>query len=198
MMPAKAKIYIGLIVGLGFSLLTGCLVFQAQFPNLPRYYSYLLLAVLASTLKIRLPGITGTISANFLFIVIGISDFTMAETLTMGCTAILVQCVWRTKSRPRLVQVIFNVAALALSIGAAYQVAHFIVALARRESLSALLVQAACIYFVSNTMLISGVLCLMEGKPLKQVWQQCYFWTFPYYLVGSAIAGVVTVSSRAV
>jgi hypothetical protein len=197
-MPATAKLYIGSTIALGFALLASCIRFQAQFPDLPRYFSYLLLAVLASTLKVRLPGFTGTISVNFLFILIGIADFTFAETLTMGCAAIVMQCVWHSKRRPRLVQVAFNVAALALSIGVAYQVSHFAVALARTESLSALLVLAACIYFVSNTLLISCVLCLAEGKSLKKVWQQCYLWTFPYYLVGSAIAGLVTVSSRTI
>jgi len=96
------------------------------------------------------------------------------------------------------VQVTFNIAALILSIGVAYQVSHFVLALARTESLCTLLVLAACLYFASNTLLISGVLCLVEGKPLKKIWQQCYLWTFPYYLVGSAIAGLVGVSSRAV
>jgi hypothetical protein len=197
-MPTRAKTYIGLIVVLGFALLAGCLLFQAQFPDLPRYFAYLLLAAVASTLKLRLPGITGTISVNFLFILIGIADFTLAETLTMGCAAILVQCIWRTKSRPQVVQVVFNVSALAISIAAAYQVSHFALALARADSLSALLVLAACIFFMCNTLLISGVLCLVEGKPLKKIWQQCYLWSFPYYLVGSAIAGLVTVSSRAI
>jgi hypothetical protein len=197
-MPTTAKSYIGLIVVLGFALLAGCLVFQAQFPNLPRYFSYVALAVLASTMKVRLPGITGTISVNFLFILIGIADFSMAETMTMGCLAIAMQCVWRTKSRPKFIQVMFNVAALALSIGLAFQISHNALALARTESLSALLVLAACVFFVSNTLLISIVLCLTEGKPLKKIWQQCYLWSFPYYLVGSAIAGLVTVSSRAV
>jgi len=197
-MPKNAKIYITLIITLGFALLAGCLVFRAEFPDLPRYFSYLLLAVLASTMKVRLPGITGTISVNFLFILIGIADFTLVETMTMGCVAILIQCLWRAKSRPRFVQVMFNVAALALSIGAAYQVSHFTVALARADSLPALLVLAACLYFMSNTLLVSGVLCLLEGKPLKKIWQQCYLWSFPYYLVGSAIAGLVTVSSRTV
>ncbi len=197
-MATTAKIYIGSIVTLGFALLAGCLLFQAQFPDLPRYFAYLLLAVIASTLKVRLPGITGTISVNFLFILIGIADFTMAETLTMGCIAILMQCIWRTKTRARLIQVAFNVAALAISIGAAYQVSHFALALARADSLSALLVIAACVFFVSNTLLISGVLCLIEGKPLMKIWQQCYLWSFPYYLVGSAIAGLVAVSNRAI
>src|ERR1700726_1089220 len=109
-MPAKAKIYITLIVALGVPLLTGCMLFQAQFPERTRYLSYVLLAMLASTLKVRLPRITGTISVNFLFILIGIADFTMTETMTMGCAAIVIQCLWRAKRRPRLVQVVFNVA----------------------------------------------------------------------------------------
>src|SRR5947208_7120072 len=176
-MPKNAKLYIALIITLGLALLAGCLVFRAEFPDLPRYFSYLLLAVLASTMKVRLPGITGTMSVNFLFILIGIADFTMAETLTMGCLAILVQCIWRTRTRARVVQVAFNVAALAISIAAAYQVSHFVLALARAESLSALLVLAACVFFLSNTLLISGVLCLADGKPLKDIWQQCYLWS---------------------
>ena len=94
-MPNSATRYIAIITILGFSVLVGCLGFRAEFPDLPRYFSYLLLAVLASTLKVRLPLITGTISVNFLFILIGIADFTLAETITMGCAAILVQCEHR-------------------------------------------------------------------------------------------------------
>src|ERR1700726_3950774 len=92
-MPAKAKIYITLIVALGVPLLAGCMLFQAQFPERTRYLSYELLAMLASTLKVRLPHITGTISVNFLFILIGTADFTLAENLTMGCAAALFQSV---------------------------------------------------------------------------------------------------------
>src|SRR6266446_3948220 len=195
-MPNKATRYIALITILGFMVLVGCLVFRAEFPDLPRYFSYLFLAVLASTLKVRLPLITGTMSVNFLFILIGIADFTLAETITMGCAAILMQCVWQT--RPRLVQVMFNVAALALSIAVTYQVSHFVLALTRVDSVSVLLALAACLYFVSNTLLISGVLCLLDKKPLTTIWRQCYLWSFPYYLVGSVIAGLVTVSSRSV
>jgi hypothetical protein len=196
MLPSRARIFIALVVAAGFALLTGCLVFRSQFPDLPRYTSYLFLAAVASTLKVRLPGITGTMSVNFLFILIGIADFTMAQTLTMGCAAIVVQCLWRASRQPRPIQVAFNVAALAISIAAAYQVSHFVLMLARADSLSALLVMAACTFFLSNTLLVSGVLCLVEGQPLKRIWQHCYLWSFPYYLAGCAIAGLVTVSGR--
>ena len=40
-MPTTAKFYIGLIIALGFSLIAECLLFQAQFPDLPRYFSLL-------------------------------------------------------------------------------------------------------------------------------------------------------------
>lgn len=43
-----------------------------QSVNLPRFACYLLIAVLASSLKIRLPGIDGTMSVNFLFILLGV------------------------------------------------------------------------------------------------------------------------------
>ena len=32
---------------------------------------------------------------------------------------------------------------------------------------------------------------LTEGKSLKKIWVECYFWSFPYYLVGAAIAGMI-------
>src|SRR5436853_7161762 len=117
-MPKNAKIYIALIITLGLALLAGSLVFRAEFSDLPRYFSYLLLAVIASTLKVRLPGITGTMSVNFVCILIGTADFTLAETLTMGCLAILTQCLWRTKSTPRAVHVAFHLAAVSVSIRA--------------------------------------------------------------------------------
>jgi hypothetical protein len=125
-------------------------------------------------MKVRLPGIPGTMSVNFLFILIGIADFTMAEALTISCAAILVQCLWRTRTQPWPLQVAFNLAALAISIAAAYLVSHLALTLACADSLSALLGIAACTFFLSNTLLVSGVLCLVAGQPLKKIWQHVW------------------------
>ena len=73
-MPNKAKLYVACTAVAGLaSLAVG--LFQAAIPNLPRFFSYLLLALLAATLKIRLPGMTGPMSVSFLFILIGIADY---------------------------------------------------------------------------------------------------------------------------
>src|SRR4249920_593690 len=70
------------------------------------------------------PEITGTISVNFLFILIGIAELTFSETLVMGCSAILVQCLATKRRWPRPEQVAFNVSSAAVAIAAAYYVYH--------------------------------------------------------------------------
>jgi hypothetical protein len=40
------------------------------------------------------------------------------------------------------------------------------------------------------------VLALVDRKPLSSIWQRCYFWSLPYYLVGAAAAGLMTGISR--
>jgi hypothetical protein len=84
----------------------------------------------ASLFKVRLPGIQATMSANFLFILVGILDLSYPETLLMGCLGGLVQSLWQSKPRPNLVQRSFNFANLAIAITAAGVVFHSNLALA--------------------------------------------------------------------
>ncbi|MGZ4831121.1 MAG: hypothetical protein ACXV78_15890, partial [Candidatus Angelobacter sp.] len=73
--------------------------------DLPKFIAYLLTALLASRLKVELPEITGTISVNFLFILLGIAQLTFTETLILGCSAILAQCLLTRRRWPRIEQV---------------------------------------------------------------------------------------------
>src|SRR6202165_3021593 len=111
-MPTNAKLYINSTIVIGFSILAGCLLFERQFTDPLRYFGYLLLACLASTLKIKLPKIRGTMSINFLFILIGVAELTLTETVTLGCIAALIQCLWKPPKRPAIIQVLFNISAL--------------------------------------------------------------------------------------
>ncbi len=43
---------------------------------------------------------------------------------------------------------------------------------------------------------ISLVIALTEGKSSRRVWSECYFWSFPYYLVGAAAVGLVGLVNR--
>jgi diguanylate cyclase (GGDEF)-like protein/putative nucleotidyltransferase with HDIG domain len=155
---------------------------------------YLALAILASRLKVHLPGITGTMSVNFLFIILGTVDLTLPETLLIGCTGILVQCLHRDK--PKFVQVLFNISGSAVAIVAAFYAYHLSRALTHNASLQ--LFAAASTYFVANTAPVAIIISLTEKKAVNKVWSECYFWSFPYYLMGAGIAGLISFLNRTV
>src|SRR5713226_7579270 len=92
--PISARVYIASVIALGgLALLQGLLHWECQSPIL--FLVYFFIALLGSGLKVRLPGIFGTISANFLFILVGLVYLSLPETLLLGCGSTLVQCFWR-------------------------------------------------------------------------------------------------------
>src|SRR5262249_8501196 len=125
-----------------------------------KFFCYLIVASIASRLKVNLPGITGTMSVNFLFILLGVLELSFGQTLALGCSAILVQCMYR--DRPRPVQIIFNICATALAIGAAYTIYHLAIFHVRLNTPSLLLVITASTYFVCNTVPVATVIALTE------------------------------------
>lgn len=194
-MPAKAKFFIALAIIPGLTMLAlGVAHWESADPM--RFTLYLLLALIASTLKVRLPGVTGTLSLNFLFILIGVSQMSFSETLALGALATVTQCVWKNRTRPTIPQVLFNVAALTMAITSAHFMYHLPRIQQANSSITVLLALAACFFFLTNTVLVATVLSLVEAKPFARTWQQCYIWSFPYYLIGAGVAGLVTLSSR--
>jgi diguanylate cyclase (GGDEF)-like protein/putative nucleotidyltransferase with HDIG domain len=54
-----------------------------------------------------------------------------------------------------------------------------------------LLCLAASTYFIVNAGCVAVVISFSEGKPLRRILVDCYFWSFPYYLLGAGIAGAI-------
>jgi hypothetical protein len=194
-MPINAKLYIGTSVALGYALLAGTLIWFSQFPDGARYLACLSLACIASTMKVRLPGLHGTISVNFVFILMALTQFTLAETLTIAFAATVVQCLWRPKTRPKIVQVLFNSSTVLISTALAYAAER---AVPGQDHPFIALAPAATVFFVLNTGMVSLILALLAKSTLTAVWKQCHLWSFPYYLVGAAIAAAIEQSSLTV
>src|SRR5690242_6004409 len=164
--------------------------------NSLRFASFLAVALGASLFKVRLPGIQATMSANFLFILVGILDLSYQETLLMWCLGGLVQSLWQANPRPRLIQILFNFANLALSISLADAVFHSQLAYNLGLRWPLLLAAASTTYFAMNTMSVSGIIAMTERRNPLLVWIECYLWSFPYYLLGALIAGGVSIINR--
>src|SRR5262249_1419591 len=145
----------------------GVLVWKID--NGAKFVAYLLTAILASRLKVELPEITGTISVNFLFILIGIAELTFTETLILGCSAILVQCLLGKRRWPRLEQVLFNIASAAVAIWAAYFVFNGPLHTRLHSNSAFLLMLSAAIYFLFNTLPVATIISLTEQKSLQKI-----------------------------
>lgn len=91
-MSTRTKLFVGITVSLGMVVLCSAL-WHWQSADLTRFACYLAVAVLASSLKVQLPGIDGTMSVNFLFILLGVMELSLPETLVIGCMATLIQSI---------------------------------------------------------------------------------------------------------
>jgi hypothetical protein len=158
------------------------------------YFGTLTCALAASTVKVRLPGLTSNISLNFLFVLVSIAKFGFGETVLLAAGAATVQSLWG-KKRVQVVQVAFNLAVLAAASGVAYRLSHF-AALSPVVHGTIFMILVAGLYFVTNTLLVSGVLSLVQGKSLYGIWRQCYLWSFPYYVAGAVVAGLMLETAR--
>ena len=185
-MSKRATFFITTTATVGMLVLAHS-IWYWQSSDLTRFVCYLLIATLASGLKIQLPGIDGTMSVNFLFILLGVLEMSMSETLVIGCTASLAQCVWWARSKPDPAKLAFNVLSMmANAIAISYFAFHHLERVLG-GSTPLLLVITALIFFLANTLPVSIIISLTEGKSPRKVWSECYFWSFPYYLVGAAV-----------
>jgi diguanylate cyclase (GGDEF)-like protein/putative nucleotidyltransferase with HDIG domain len=196
-MSIRARLFIGATAALGMWALADAL-WHWQSVDLPRFTCYLLVAVLASSLKIQLPGIDGTMSVNFLFILLSVLELNLPETLILGCTATLAQCLYGTRQKLVPIKIIFNVfSMMANAIVLSYFAYHDLQRVLGAGTLP-LLVITALVFFVANTVPVAVIISVTEGKPAHKVWGECHFWSFPFYMVGAAVVFAVGFISKQV
>jgi len=194
-LPPKAHRYIALVALLG-AIMLGLNIARWNSPDLLKYAGFLLMAVFSAGMRIAVPGVTGTLSLTFLFVLFGLIELTGPETVVLGAVVTLVQCFWNQERRPRPAQVVFNVGAMVVAIAAtntAYQAPWLI---ARGVDPAIRLVVATCTLFLFNTAPVAMAIAFAEDSPVLPMWRECYFWAFPYYVGGAAIAQIASVANR--
>jgi|SRR5450631_169533 len=161
-----------------------------------KFACYLIAALLASSLKVSLPGIEGTLSVNFLFTLLGILELSLPETLVIGLASTLAQFYWKPARRVKLVQLVFNLSQVTVSSSVAYGAYKLVVVYVLHTPGPLALLVAAITHFACNTAAMSTIIGLTEDKPIARVWRASYLWSFPYYMVGAAAAGLVNFLNR--
>ena len=186
---AAPRLFIAVVVLCGTTILTYSL-WHGRSENPLKFFCYLVIALAASRLKVNLPGITGTMSVNFLFLLLGVLELSLPETMALACAAVVVQCL--DNERPNPIQVTFNVCSTALAIAVTFSAYRFFLRQSAVHNPSTSLFLAASVYFVANTLPVAAVISLTERRSLRKIWADCYFWSFPYYLVGAGVVGMIS------
>src|SRR5581483_6922233 len=93
-----------------------------------KFVCYLALAIAASFLRIKLPGVNGTLSVNFLFILLGVLELSFGETLLLGVAEVFVQSRWRSWKNLKPVHVIFNASQFSVGTAVAWSVYRLVTA----------------------------------------------------------------------
>jgi hypothetical protein len=189
-MAQKAKAYIAVIICSG-ALVLAFAAGSWSSTSLRQFLTFLGLAALSSTFKVRIPGIESTMSPNFVFLVLGMVFCSFSELIAMTLAAALVQSLWTAK-QPRLVQVAFSAAALVLSASVSYQASHLLLGQSALNSPVALVILAGGLYLSLNTALVSTVIGLVDGKPMAQILGICYQNMVPSFMGGIAFVGLMS------
>jgi diguanylate cyclase (GGDEF)-like protein/putative nucleotidyltransferase with HDIG domain len=162
-----------------------------------RFGAYLLIALLASGLKITLPGTDASMSVNFLFTLLGVLELSPAETMIIGCLPTFVQCIRQKNPGPgKATRVVFNVFSM---MAPAVWLCSWVYRNSQNilgHSLPLMLMVAASTFFIGNTLPIAAIISLSERRSFRQTWSECHFWSFAYYLAGAALVAVVHYLSR--
>src|SRR5579864_5073424 len=156
-----------------------------------KFVCYLVAALLASSLKVSLPGIEGTLSVNFLFTLLGILELGLPETLVIGLAATLAQFYWRPVGKLKPIQLVYNLSQVTVSSAVAYAAYKLTATYVLHGPGPLALLVAAVTHYGCNTGATATIIGLTEDRPIFKVWTDLYLWSFPYYMVGAATAGLV-------
>ena len=181
---------------MGLFVLLGVLGALQSLPNADgelnsRFICYLFLALFSSGLKVSLPGVTGTLSVSFLFILAGLVELGPFETMVIATGSALVQIYWHAKRRPPLYQVFFNLAAISIAVRVAEVALHSRIADVLGGSMPVRLLLATGSYFLANTFPVACAISITEKRNVVRVWRECYIWALPYYLLGATIVCIL-------
>jgi len=181
-MPNQAKVMIGMVAAASLCPLAFGVI-NSQALAWSHLGVLMFAAALTSRLKVKLPGMTSTMSANLPVILLAITQLGLTGGLLVTVTAAIAQS-YASATKTKAVQFLFNTCTLMNACGMAYAAYHLCTAYGTAVSLAA----ASTVYFLANTLPVAGIIGLTEGKNPFATWHKVFLWSFPNYVIGAGLA----------
>jgi hypothetical protein len=189
----SSKIYIAMIVAAGSGLLVNELLhWQSRSPL--ELLALSAMTLIATRLKVKLPGTNGTMSVNLPFLLIVAVRLSSSEAVIVAALAGLVQSLPFRQRATSLVQAAFNSATIILAVGAA--AFSFGFATHHGLILPLTVTVAGAAYFLVNTIPVALVLWLAEAQRPVHTWCAMARLSGPYYILGVAVAAVICTTTQ--
>ena len=190
-MPIKAKVMIGMVAVASLCALSfGIIRWQSQ--AWPQLLLLSAAAALSSRFKVKLPGMTSSMSGNLPVILLGVTQLGLFASLLVGITAAIAQS-YTSGNKVKPIQFLFNACTLLNATGLAYLVYHSQMFAAHAIAHTMSLVLAAVTYFVANTAPVASIIGLTEGGNPFALWHKVFLWSFPNYVIGAGLTAIATV-----
>jgi hypothetical protein len=192
-LPTKAKVMIGMVAVASLCALSfGAVRWQTQ--AWPQLLLLSAAAAVSSRFKVKLPGMTSSMSGNLPVILLGVTQLGLLASLLVAITAAVAQS-YSGGNKTKPIQFVFNACTLLNATGLAYLAYHsqMFAFGARAHTMSLLL--AAGTYFLANTAPVASIIGLTEGGNPFALWHKVFLWSFPNYLIGAGLTAAASVFS---
>ena len=188
-LPIKAKVMIGMVAVASLCAVSiGAVRWQSQ--AWPQLLLLSVAAALSSRFKVKLPGMSSSMSGNLPVILLAVTQLGLFASLLVAVTAAVAQS-YSGGNKTKAVQFVFNACTLLNAAGLAYLVYHSQFFAARSSAHTMSLVLAAATYFLANTAPVASIIGLTEGGNPFALWHKV-LWSFPNYVIGAGLTAIVS------
>ena len=192
---SKARTYVVCITFLGwYTLAFGMSRWASN--DLFFFCSYLYLGLLATGLRLRRSFRAEAMPVQFLFVVVALKELSFSEMLLLAAAVSMLEYFSKPKTRLLSLDALFHAAVMTLAAGSAWLVYSVLPAMQSALAAPLVLMLAASVYFAVSTMLVAQALALRDQAPVRSLWQDLYLRSYPYYVVGAAMASIFRISER--
>jgi len=186
----QAKLMIGAVT-CGSLAAFGIGAHQMQDLATPQMFLLLAAGVVASRFKIKLPGVLGNMSGNVPIVLLAIMRMSLLGSLLVAAAAAISQSYASGAKRAQPVQFLFNACTLVNASALAFWAFHYS-ADQTPAGRMLMLVVAAAVYFLANTMPVAGIIAITEHSNTLSLWRTVFLWSFPNYVIGAGMAAIMS------
>ncbi len=160
------------------------------------YCSYLYLGLLATGLRVRRSFRAETMPVQFLFVLVGLKELSLSELLLLAAATSMLEYFSKPKTRFLSPDALFHAAVMTLAAGSAWLVYRVSPAMQSTLTAPLVLMLGASVYFAVSTLPVAQAIALRDKASVRQLWQDLHLRSYPYYVVGAAMASIFQISER--